>query len=206
MFYPMMIDIEDKLILIVGGGSIAYRKAKAMLEFGGRVSIVSPEFLDEFRNMEEEYNDGESKLILISDEYDCKYILDKSFVIAATSSRQINREIMKDCKSNKILGSNVDGRESSDFITPAIYKNDNLTISISTGGSFPYLSKKIRSEMGDNYKKYDAEYLSVLEDVRYNIIKKYPDKKRQIMEKILELDIDGLKKFRENIDNKSKEN
>lgn len=198
MFFPTMIEIENRQILIVGGGSVAYRKAKAMLEFGGSLTIVSPDFLDEFKSMEEDYKNS-PRLRLIEDKYDKSYIVDKFMVVAATSSRDLNIEIIEDCKELDILVSNVDGRQDSDFITPAIYKNDNLTISISTGGSFPYLSKKIRREIEDKYKKYDDEYLKLLEELRYAIIRKYPEKKRQIMDKILDLDIEGLKKFQEEI-------
>lgn len=198
MFFPTMVELEDKDVLIVGGGKVAYRKAKVMLEFGGRVSLVSPDFLDEFKIMLEVYKDSYS-LNLIEDKYKQKYIIDKFMVIAATSSREINRQVIDDCKESGILVNNVDGRKDSDFITPAIYKNDNLTISISTGGSFPYLSKKIRREIESQYKKYNAEYLSVLEEVRYDIIRKYPDKKRQIMDKILRFEIDALKNFRDDL-------
>lgn len=198
MFFPTMIELQDKAILIVGGGVVAYRKAKVMLEFGGIIYIVSSEISDEFIKMSKDYKE-EERLILIKDEYNKSYIKNKFMVIAATSSREVNREVVADCKDSGILASNVDGRDDSDFINPGIYKNDNLTISISTGGSFPYLTKKIRREIEEKYKKYDDEFLSVLEDVRYGIIKKHPDKKRQIMDKILGLEIDDLKKFQEEI-------
>lgn len=202
MFFPMMIDLADRSILIVGGGQVAYRKAKVMLEFGASITIVSPEFVDGFLRLQEEHHEDSNRIEMIYDNYNASYVINKFLAIAATSSRQVNRQVVRDCNIHQVLVNNVDGKEKSDFITPAIYKNDNMTISISTGGSFPYLSKKMRREMEDKYGKYNAEYMQLLEDIRYEIIDKYPDKKRQIMDKVLELDIDELKSFKEEIHDK----
>lgn len=201
MFFPMMIDLEDRSILIVGGGQVAYRKAKAMLEFGASITLVSPEFTEEFIALKEK-SKSDNEIELIYDVYDASYVINKFLVVAATSSRRVNKEVVRDCNIHQILVNNVDGREKSDFITPAIYKNDDLTISISTGGSFPYLSKRMRMDMEEKYSKYNAEYMKLLESIRYKIIDKYPDKKRQIMDKVLKLDIDELKSFKAEIDDK----
>lgn len=202
MFFPMMIDLADRSILIVGGGQVAYRKAKVMLEFGASLTIVSPEFVDGFLDLKKEHHEDTNRIEMIYDDYNASYVINKFLVVAATSSREVNREVVKDCNIHRVLVNNVDGKEKSDFITPAIYKNDNMTISISTGGSFPYLSKKMRREMEGKYGKYNAEYMQLLEDIRYKIIDKYPDKKRQIMDKVLELDIEELKSFKEDIHDK----
>ena len=205
MYFPIMIELENRITLIVGGGKVAYRKAKTMLEFGGQIVILSPEFLDEFQGLVDKYKTEKGRIRLETGSYDKKHLRDKDLVIAATSSRELNKEIVRDCKAEKILVNNADGREGSDFINMGIYRNDNLTISISTGGSFPYLSKKIRTELGESYGKYNKEYLDILEEVRYKIIKKYPDRTRQVMDKILELDIDELRKFKEDLNNNVEE-
>lgn len=203
MFFPIMIELEDKSVLIVGGGKVAYRKAKKILEFGANLTVLSPDFLDDFELLKSKYKNN--KLILKRDTYASKYISDKNMVIAATSSLDTNQQIVKDCRLYNILVNNVDGRNDSNFISPAIYKNDILTISISTGGGFPYLSKKIKNELEKNYSKYNKEYLNILEDIRYKIIEKYPDTKREIMDKILEFDINELKKYKKELNKETKE-
>ena len=199
MFFPIMIELEDKSTLIVGGGRVAYRKAKTMLDYGAQISILSPDFIDEFQALVDKY--GGDRIKLEKGFYNKKHLLGKDLVIAATSSRKMNKEIVGDCKAERILVNNVDGREDSDFINTGIYKNENLTISISTGGSFPYLAKKIRSELEEVYGKYNKDYLDTLEEIRYEIIQKYPERKRQVMDRILEFDIDELKNFKEDLNN-----
>ncbi len=199
MFFPVMIEIENKDILIVGAGKVAYRKAQTLLEFGAKLTILSPEKRDEFKVLENTYN---NRLSFIYNRYDVKYIEDKFMVIAATSDKNVNKKIAEDCRENGVLVNSVDGREDSDFINTSIIKNDNLTISISTSGSFPYLSKKIRTDIEREYKKYDREYMNILEDIRYIILEKHPTNWREVMDNALSLNIEELKIFKEKLDNK----
>ncbi len=193
MFFPIMIDLKDKEITILGGGRVCYRKCKKLLEFGARVKIVSPEIVDEFEELKLIYKDS---LNFVYDLYKEEYIVGSFLVIAATSSKEINKEIVKRSKDLNILVNSADGREDSDFITTSIINNDNLTISICTGGRFPALSKKIRKDMEEKYSRYDKEYMEILEEIRYKIIEKHPDDKSEIMDKLLDLDIDGLRKYK----------
>lgn len=196
MFYPIMIDIHDRKIVIVGGGKVAYRKSKNLLKYGGKVIILSPETIDDFKKLKDIYKD---KLQFVYNKYEKVYIEDAFLVIAATSSSLVNQEISKDCKKLNILSNIVDSKEDCDFITTSIINNDNLTISVCTMGSFPYLSKKIRIDMEEKYKKFDKEYINVLEEIRNIILNKYPDKTREMMDQALELDLKDLKELLEKL-------
>lgn len=196
MFYPIMIDIHDRKIVIVGGGKVAYRKSKNLLKYGGKVIILSPETIDDFKKLKDIYKD---KLQFVYNKYEKVYIEDAFLVIAATSSSLVNQEISKDCKKLNILSNIVDSKEDCDFITTSIINNDNLTISVCTMGSFPYLSKKIRIDMEEKYKKFDKKYINVLEEIRNIILNKYPDKTREMMDQALELDLKDLKELLEKL-------
>lgn len=189
MFYPIMIDIYDKDIVIVGGGKVAYRKSAKLLEFGANIKVLSPTKTDKFLELKEIYKE---KLNFICNVYEKKYIEKAFLVVAATSSKEVNEQISKDCKDLKILANIVDSKKDSDFITPSIINNDNLLISISTMGSFPYLSKKIRIDIEQSYKKFNKEYMDILEKIRISILNQYKDRTKEIMDYALELDIQGL--------------
>ena len=180
MFYPIMVNLIDKIIVVVGGGEVAYRKVEKLLEFNGKVVVLSPDNIEKFKELKGKY---EENLNFIYDTYNKKYIEGAFMVIGATSSREVNNQIAKDCKSLNILSNIVDDRDVSDFITPAIINNDNLTISISTMGSFPYLSKKIRMDMEKDYKKINKEYLDTVKFAKNLGVRYYA----------LNLDIDELK-------------
>ena len=97
MFYPIMINIWEKEVLIVGGGKVAYRKAKKILEFGGNITILSPEIIDDFKELKNIYK---TKLNFIYNRYHRRYIEDKFLVVGSTSSREINKEIGRYISTN----------------------------------------------------------------------------------------------------------
>ena len=86
MLYPINLNIENMKITIIGGGKVAYRKATNFLDFGKKVTVVSKEFVDEFKMIENEIE-------IIYDEYDKKYIKDSFVVVAATNNKDINHKI-----------------------------------------------------------------------------------------------------------------
>jgi siroheme synthase-like protein len=185
-----MVDIFQKHVLVVGGGKVAFRKAQKILEFGGNLTILSPEIIDDFKILKELYKE---RLNLIYDIYNKTYIEGCFLVIGATSLRAINSQIGEDCKNLNILVNLVDSKDESDFITPAVINNDNLTISISTMGSFPYLSKKIRRDMGEQYGKFNKEYMDVLEEIRHFILDEDSKNIGNTMDMVLSLDLSELK-------------
>lgn len=192
MFYPIMVDISNKKIVIVGGGEIGYRKAKNFLEFGAKIVVLSPQFIDKFYELKKEYKE---QIRLINDFYKKKYIYDSFLVIGATSSRKINKQISIDSKDLNILCNIVDSKEESSFIFPAIVNREGLIVSVSTGGKFPYLCKKIKEDIDNKYSKFDKEYMDLLEKIREVILSKHKDRSQELFNYSLELDRDELRKF-----------
>src|SRR5699024_2486727 len=177
MFCPIMIDVSNKKILIVGGGKVAYRKAKTFLKYNGNISILSPNFIKEFDQLIKDYK---GQINLIEGHYNKKYINDCLIVIAATSKRKTNKRIAIDCNEVNTLCNIVDSKEESSFISSGIVNNGGITVSISTNGKFPYLSKKIREDIGCRYDKFDYEYMDLLMKLRKIVLVRCKDKRSEI--------------------------
>ena len=192
MFYPIMVDIFNKKIVIVGGGEIGYRKAKNFLEFGAKIVVLSPKFIDKFYELEKEYKE---QIRLINDVYNKEYIYGSFLVIGATSLRKINKQISIDSRDLNILCNIVDSKEESGFISPAIVNQEGLIVSVSTGGKFPYLCKKIREDMEDKYSKFDKEYMDLLEKLREVVLSEYKDRSQELFNYSIGLNRDELRKF-----------
>lgn len=199
MFFPIMIDIKEKKIVIIGGGKIGYRKAKTLLEFGGQVLVISIDFIEEFYRLKNQYGEN---LSFIKDNYKKEYIKDAFMIIGATSSREINNQISIDAKNMDILSNIVDSQKDSSFISQSIINRKGLIMSVSTMGKFPYLSKKIKEDIKKDYSKYDSEYMDLLENLRKIVLLDYRDEKREIFDKALKLDKDGLRNFTDKLINK----
>lgn len=140
-YHPLMINWQDKIITVIGGGKIAERKIKSYVGSGARITVVSPSVTEDLYQLilEKEVNWKEKHYERIDTE-------DAFYIIAATSNPALNERIIKNCKQNQ-LSLNVSNHQSSNTMMPAIIKRKNLQIAISTNGASPMLAKKIRDQI-----------------------------------------------------------
>ena len=113
MYFPLFINVDNKNVLIVGGGHVAYRKACSFIEFNAQVTVVSMHVIDEMKDLD---------LIVYMDEYKDTYLDGMELVIAATDDTKLNHRIAADCRKRHILVNAVDQVEDCDFIFPSILK------------------------------------------------------------------------------------
>lgn len=188
--YPAMLNITDRLITLVGGGRVAYRKAKAFLEFGGRVRVISPVFYEGFEELKEQVE-------LLTRAYTHQDLEESFLVVAATNEAEINQEIGYFCKQRRILCNVIDDIHLSSFIVPAYMKRGDLLISISTNGKSPSLASKIKQELGERYDHSYSEYLDLLGMVREKVVNEVLDeeRKKEILHHIIMLDLEELREY-----------
>jgi len=141
-YYPIYVDIEERSVLIVGGGTVCARKAETMMKYGARVTIVSPEISDEIAQWE---RDGllqvRRKLYELSD-------LDgASMVIASTDDPCVNARVARDSRRRKIPVNVVDVTHLCEFIVPAIVEQGSIQIAVSTGGKSPALARTLKEDL-----------------------------------------------------------
>lgn len=145
-FYPINLNINKKLCIVIGGGKVAERKIKNILLFGGKVKVISPkltEYLEKLSN--------QKKIVYIEKEYNSKFLKGAYLVFAATSSNKVNSAVAKDSGKIGVLVNVCDSLEKSAFILPAILKKNKIIISVSTNGLSPKKSVEVR----DRLKKSD---------------------------------------------------
>jgi siroheme synthase-like protein len=141
-YYPIYIDIEDRAVLIVGGGAVCARKAETMVRYGGRVTIVSPEITDEIAAWE---RDG--ALAVRRKMYEESDLDGASIVIASTDDQCVNARVARDCRRRRIPVNVVDVTHLCEFIVPAIIEKGSIQIAISTGGKSPALARTLKEDM-----------------------------------------------------------
>lgn len=177
--YPIMLNVQDRLCVIIGGGKVALRKAKKISESGAKVKVISADFIDGFKNF-----------TTVRKEYSASDIDNAFLVIAATNNRELNKQIAKDARKSNILVSLADNADYSDFTFPAFVTEGDMTFAVSTNGKFPLLAKKLCSEKSDDISFYNS-LIPVLEKYR-NIISD-----KDILEFMISDEM--LKKAKENI-------
>ena len=172
--FPVLIDIEGKKCVVFGGGSVAERKVKTLLEYGAKITLISPEITEKLKQFilegkieyfQREYRKGDTK--------------DAFLVVPATSDSKINEKIAKEAKFlvNLVEKKKINKLKAIIYTVPAIVEKGDLTIAIST--EFPALSKLLKEEIEKFYGKDFALYLKYLNKLRREIQKKIPDDKER---------------------------
>jgi siroheme synthase-like protein len=138
-WYPLFLDIEGKLVLVVGGGKVAFRKAAGAAAAGAHVRMVSPRFLREFEAFE--------GLERIQREFKETDVEGATLVFAATDSREVNRRVGEAACALGISANIADAPGECAFIVPARIHRKGLQVAISTGGADPKLAAELRKKM-----------------------------------------------------------
>ena len=141
-YYPIFLDIENRNVVIIGGGEVCARKAETMLRYGARVTIVSPEFTAE---IEQWASDGQ--LTIQRKRYEVSDIEDAHIIIASTDDTSVNEQIAADARARRIPVNVVDVTHLCEFIVPAIIEKDGIQIAISTGGKSPAVARTLKEDL-----------------------------------------------------------
>lgn len=158
-FFPFFKEIEGVKGLIVGGGKVALRKAEKMLLYGPRLTIIAPEILPEFYNMD---------IIIINRPFRISDITkDLEFVIAASDNEKQNKQIYLLCREKNIPVNVVDRPDYCTFMFPALIKRGNLSVGISTSGASPSAAIWLKEEMEQILPEKMEQILEWLQDQRY---------------------------------------
>jgi len=141
-YYPIFLDIEDRDVVIIGGGPVCERKAETMMRYGARVTVVSPNFTPA---IEAWASDG--KLRIRRKPYDAGDLDGASIVIASTDDEAVNTQIATDCRKRKIPVNVVDVTHLCEFIVPAIVEQGSIQLAVSTGGKSPALARTLKEDL-----------------------------------------------------------
>ncbi len=124
--YPIMLDLHQKRCVIIGGGTVAARKLQTLLQAGAQVVVVAPQFSEELLAAAQDSN-----VILEKNVYEKQQLQDIFLVIAATDSKEINRQITTDAP---FLCNNITEPHLGNFSVPAHISQGDITLALATGG------------------------------------------------------------------------
>ena len=160
-WYPLLLNISGRLCVVAGGGSVAERKTKGLLEAGGRVRVVSPSLTPalaewaqtariEWRRKEAEPADLEGALL----------------VFAATDDPAANRRLAEMAKTKGLLVNDAGEGEAGNFIVPAVLRRGDFVLAAGTGGSAPALAARVIRDLAVRYGPEYADFAAALRRIR----------------------------------------
>lgn len=141
-YYPICLRIEGRRCLVVGGGKVAERKARGLIDSGAMVVVISPELTPGLEGLR-----AEGAISWEPRGYRAEDAAGFFLVMAATDDPVVQDQIQADASRLNVLLNVADVPEKCNFILPALVKRGALMVAISTSGKSPALAKRLRREL-----------------------------------------------------------
>ncbi len=149
------LNLENKKIIIIGGGSEAQKRINSVLEQGCDVTVISKKTSTQINKLARDKKIKLEKLDITDTKFISKYKPD--IIITTTDDSELNQNIIDDAKRNKIMVYSSGNPRDSDFANPAILDLEDIQIAIFTGGQSPAVAKKIK----DKAEKFFRETITI---------------------------------------------
>ncbi len=141
--FPIALLAEGRRCVVVGGGKVAAHKVSLLLDAGADVTVVSPELGETLVGLAEA-----DRIVHVPRTFLPDDLRDTLVVFAATDSEDANGAVLDACREHGVLCCRVDGGwRDGDFVTPAIVRNGDLTVSVSTGGRSCRQARDVKNEL-----------------------------------------------------------
>ncbi|PHQ65621.1 MAG: siroheme synthase [Sulfurimonas sp.] len=165
-YFPAFIKLDNKKILIVGGGYIAYEKLDHLLDFTKDITVIALDLSDDMTKGIKDNN-----LSYEQRAYKKGDIKEFAVVIVAIDDIPLQAEIFAESKQYNCLCNSVDSVDYCDFIFPSYIKKDDLTIAVSTSGASPAMAKHLRIYLQKLIPDSIGEFLKEMKDLRKTLPK-----------------------------------
>ncbi|OXB95048.1 siroheme synthase [Parageobacillus galactosidasius] len=173
MGYPVMLNIANQHVVVIGGGKVAERKIHGLLEAKANITVVAPTITSGIQQLE-----AAGKLIWRQKTFSPDDLEEAWVVIAATNNRDVNEAVAKAAKPYQLINI-ADDPERSNFHVPAVIRRGRLTIAISTGGASPTIAQQIRRQLEELYDDDYGRYIDFLYQCRQWILRNVHDEQKR---------------------------
>jgi precorrin-2 dehydrogenase/sirohydrochlorin ferrochelatase len=152
VLYPIFLDLSGRRCVVVGGGGVADRKARKLLQARAEVVVISPEVGAELESVaveihRREYREGDLEGAYLA--------------FAATNVRKVNAAVAREAKERGIPVNVADSPSEGDFALPSTLRRGRLQVAVSTGGASPTLARRIRGELEE---AFGPEWAGIVEE------------------------------------------
>jgi len=159
-YYPIMLRLEGERCLVVGGGPVAERRTRGLLDAGAAVRVVAPAATEGLERLA-----SEGYITWVRREYRDED-LDGVRLCFAAADRKVNHRVAEEAMRRGILVNAADDREAGSFAAPAVVRRGRLVLAVTASGASPALAGRIARELAERYGESWADYAEWLHRLR----------------------------------------
>lgn len=183
-YFPLMINIDYKKVVIVGGGNVARQKVEALLPTNAHITVVSPTVTDRLK-----IYITEGRAVWKQKRFEPADLDDAALIFAATNDESVNDAVEEATQHWQLLN-RADALGRMDFMNPAVVRRGDFVVTVSTTGASPALTRKVKRNLEGQYDESYAQYVAFLKKARLLILKNYEgDAKKAALAQLLEPEI-----------------
>lgn len=166
-YYPIFAEITGRPCIIIGGGSVAERKAEGLLRVKANVTVVSPSLTEVLASLVKQ-----EKIRHIAREYCKGDLAGFGLVFVATDDPGVSAAVYGEGRERGVWVNAADDPAHCDFIVPSVLRRGDLVVAVATGGSSPALSRAIREELEGYFSEDYTTLAEVVAEVRRQLVEK----------------------------------
>jgi len=185
-YYPLCLEVAKLPCLVVGGGAVALRKVRTLLDHGARLTVVAPQATAALDRLAER-----GRIALRRRAYRTSDLRGVRLVFVATNDEALNRRVAAEARRRGLLTNVVDDPQMCDFIVPSILRRGRLLLAVSTEGACPAYAKRLRRALERQFDAAYAGYVELLARLRRRILKHVSDPRAgvRLLERLLDEDL-----------------
>ncbi|MDN3639943.1 siroheme synthase CysG [Simiduia curdlanivorans] len=187
-YFPFFFDLRQQPVLVVGGGQIALRKVRLLVQAGAIVRLISPECLAELEQLVST-NRGiwQKKAFAPADLEAC------CLVVCATDNAAVNKQVSALCKARYLPVNVVDNPDLCSIITPAIIDRSPILVAISSAGAAPVLARKLKQQLETLLPEQYGKFATFCGNLRDKVKRALPENQRRYFwEKLIAGPVENL--------------
>ncbi|MCL2503422.1 MAG: uroporphyrinogen-III C-methyltransferase [Coriobacteriia bacterium] len=186
----LSIDLTGRLCVIVGGGTLAARRANSLLDGGATVRVIAPRVCPAVETLAQK----SASITIVRRPYADGDLRGAFLAVASAGVEAVDAAVRDEATRLGCLFNAATDSLSGDTTVPAVLRRGRLEVTVSTSGASPQLAGRIRREIEDAYGAEWAEYLDALASVRELVHKHVADaeRRRRLLDRAADADLAGL--------------
>ncbi len=180
--FPIFADLRDRPVLVVGGGTVARRKAEALLAAGAHVRVGATRLEPVLAQLA-----AQGRIEAITGVFEDGWVDGVWLVVAATADQSVNHRVAAAASARRVWANVVDDAAASMCHVPACIQRGPLQIAVSSGGGAPMLARHVRRRIEALLDESIGRLAELLARKRERIRRRHPDlsARRRFVERLL---------------------